>query len=257
MARFREEFDRGRDYEESLDAMLDTTGRAAVFATATVALGFFVGVLSSFLPSVHFAVLTGAALLLGLACEAVLLPLTLIVFKPFGRAARVAAVAPAIALAAALLAPPASAASAPVLLKDQFGRSDGPGLHRGRIVLLAYGQSLDLRRMKAWELKVLGGAPREGLDVLRAVDARNVRGSHTEAEVNARLQRGVPKEISILIDWNGDLAKAYALPEAEVVVAVIDPQGAPCGTTKGPVAPDALAGVLDLIARVRKKGSCP
>ena len=111
--------------------------------------------------------------------------------------------------------------------------------------------------MKAWELKVLGEAPREGLDVLRAVDARNVRGSRTEAEVNKRLQQGVPKEISILIDWNGDLAKTYALPKAEVTVTVLDPDGNSCGTATGPVAPEALARIVDQISRVRQKRGCP
>src|SRR5207247_153730 len=78
LARFREEFARDGDYEIALAAMMDTSGRAVLFSTLTVAAGFWVGAFSSFLPSVHFAVLTGLTLLLGLLCEAVLLPLTLI-----------------------------------------------------------------------------------------------------------------------------------------------------------------------------------
>ena len=64
--------------------MLDDSGRAVVFSTLLLAAGFWVGLFAAFRPSVHFALLTGAALLLGLVSEAVLLPLTLIVFKPFG-----------------------------------------------------------------------------------------------------------------------------------------------------------------------------
>jgi hypothetical protein len=256
MARFREEFAGGRSYEEALEAMLDTSGRAVIFSTATVALGFFVGVLSSFLPSVHFAVLTGAALLLGLACEAVLLPLTLIIFKPLGKV-RPAAAAALLALVALLAAPPALAQEGPsLLLKDQHGRTDGPAAHRGRMVLLLVGQSSGLRKMKSWELKIIEGSG-DHFDIVRVVDARGVRGRKTEAEVNARLRQGVPDEISILIDWNGEVARAYAMPAAEVVVTVLDPDGRSCGTTTGPVTPEGLRGLLKIVSHVKEKGSCP
>ncbi len=85
MTHFREAWRRSGDYAAALGDMLDASGRAVVFSTAVLAAGFWVGVFASFRPSVHFALLTGAALLMGLASEAVLLPLTLIVFKPFGR----------------------------------------------------------------------------------------------------------------------------------------------------------------------------
>ncbi len=273
MARFREEFRRDADYVTALGAMMDASGRAVVFSTATVALGFLVGLFSSFLPSVHFAVLTGAALLLGLACEAVLLPLVLILFRPLGRAeaqrphtgGRAAMVA--VLLAAATTAPAGSvppaaadsgAAAAPgIVLRDQFGRTDGPGLHRGEVLLLLYGKAASLRKMKTWEQRVLLAAGTERPRVLRGVDARAVRGKKTEAEVNERLRQNVPPEISLLVDWRGELARAFGLPDAEVSVTVLDPAGRACGTTAGPARDEPVAGVADLIARVRRQGKCP
>src|SRR5262249_58514752 len=60
------------------------SGRAVVFSTLTLAVGFWVGVFSSFMPTVHFATLTGAAFLLGLISQFVVLPLSLILFQPLG-----------------------------------------------------------------------------------------------------------------------------------------------------------------------------
>ncbi|MCI0657120.1 MAG: MMPL family transporter, partial [Acidobacteria bacterium] len=162
LARFREEFKRDGDYEIALEAMMDTSGRAVLFSTLTVAIGFWVGAFSSFLPSRHFAVLTGATLLLGLLCEAVLLPLTLVLFKPLGRAGRARETAQARAalmffFSACLIfqaTRPLLAGTSDLMLKDQYGREDGPALHRGAPLLLLYGKPPDLRRMKSWELKI-------------------------------------------------------------------------------------------------------
>ncbi|HZI94657.1 MAG TPA: MMPL family transporter [Patescibacteria group bacterium] len=85
LSSFRDKLREGVGYVQALDAMFDTSGRAVVFSTITLAMGFWVGMLSSFLPTVQFAALTGAALLFGLACETVLLPLTMIVFRPLSR----------------------------------------------------------------------------------------------------------------------------------------------------------------------------
>ncbi len=265
MARFRQEFSRRAGYEAALEAMLDSSGRAVVFSTITVALGFFVAAFSSFQPSVHFALLMGAALLLGLACELVLLPLTLVLFKPLGRPGAprsssaatalilvlMAAVATTVPRAAGDLLPPARE----ITLKDQFGNQDGPSRHRGATVLLLYGKATGLRRMRSWELKILEQAA-SGLQVVRALDARAARGRKTEAQVNERLRRDVPPEVSILVDWNGQLSARYALPDEEITVTILDPKGDACGTEAGPVSDEALGRVLAGIVKIRERGTC-
>jgi predicted RND superfamily exporter protein len=263
LARFKEEFARDRDYEVALEAMMDSSGRAVVYSTLTVAIGFCVGAFSSFLPSRHFALLTGATLLLGLFCEAVLLPLALVLFKPLGAASvagktRVKA-AGALGVFLCFLAAsgysPALGAST-VMLKDQYGRRDGIPLHRGAPLILIYGKPTNLRRMKSWETKLREKAG-PSLQVLRALDARAVRGKKTEAEVNERLQGNVPKEIAILVDWNGALQESLALPDAEVSVALLDAHGVLCRAVAGTARDQTVAQMLDSLAEVREKGRCP
>src|SRR5262249_57612739 len=72
------------DYTEALAGMVRASGRAVVFSTVALVAGFWVGVFSSFLPTVHFGLLTGAAFLLGLLSQFVLLPLSLVCLRPLG-----------------------------------------------------------------------------------------------------------------------------------------------------------------------------
>jgi hypothetical protein len=91
-------------------------------------------------------------------------------------------------------------------------------------VVLTYGKVDGMRRMKAWEdgfrKQVLGSVA-----VLRGLDARSVRHEKTEAEVNEQLQQVVPPDIAILVDWEGDLVRAYDLPDADVSITILDAKG--------------------------------
>jgi hypothetical protein len=235
-----------------------------VFSTVTLAVGFWVGVFSSFVPTVHFAVLTGAAFLLGLVSQFVLLPLCLVLVRPLGRPSPPIAVRPGallalVSVAASLLASGpllAEEARRDILLKDQFGHTDGPGRHRGQAVVLVYGKVEGMRRMKAWEDRLRAQVP-GALVVLRGLDARSARGRNTEAEVNGRLQLNVPSNVAILVDWNGDLVRAYALPDADVSTTVLDGKGTACHTAAGPVTPEALDRVRQVLAHARETGTCP
>ncbi len=261
LGHFREEVDRHGDSMRALAAMVDAGGRAVVYSTLVVAGGFLVGTFSSFLPSVHFALLTGATLLLGLACEAVLLPLALLFYRPARRApgseqARGTRAAYGLVLVLAMgTRLSGTAAAGGWNLQDQYGRPDDPARHRGAPLLLIYGQPPDLRKMKSWEVKTRDKAG-EPLAVLRAVDARSVKGKKTPAEVSARLQQNVPKEIALLIDWEGDLARAYSLPAGKVSATLLDPAGRVCVTSSGPVNDATLQELLETLARVREKGAC-
>ena len=260
LARFREAFAQQPDYVDALVAMVHASGRAVVYSTLTLAVGFCVGVFSSFVPTIHFGVLTGAAFLLGLISQFVLLPLSLILFQPLGRL-RPAAVLGSL-LALVLVAPGATAATGlaqevqgDLLLKDQFGNVDGPTRHRGEAVLVIYGKVEGMRRMKAWEERIRQKVP-GALVVLRGLDARSARGKKTEAEVNERLQLNVPPDIAILVDWKGDLIRAYDLPDADVSTTILDAKGKACLTVSGSVTSEALEQVRHVLVRVRETGTC-
>jgi uncharacterized protein len=262
LARFREAFARQEGYVSALTSMMRASGRAVVFSTLTLVAGFWVGVFSSFLPTVHFGILTGAAFLLGLISQFVVLPLVLVLFQPLGRprpGVRVAALVTLISIAIGSLTTGTGLAqeSRPdVLLKDQFGQLDGPARHRGEAVLLIYGKVEGMRRMKAWEDRLRKAVPGT-LVVLRGLDARSAQGKRTEAEVNERLQRNVPDDIAILVDWKGDFVQAYDLPDAEVSATVLDSKGQACGTVAGPVTSETLEQVRQVLVRVRGTGACP
>jgi uncharacterized protein len=263
LARFREAFAQHANYLEAMIAMVHASGRAVVYSTVTLAAGFFVGVFSSFVPTVQFGLLTGVAFLVGLISQFVVLPLSLILFQPLGPPARPAASLSArlvlISMVVNLLASSvALAQESPrdILLKDQFGNVDGPGRHRGQAVLLIYGNVAGMRRMKAWEERIRPDVP-GALVVLRGLDARSARGEKTEAEVNERLQRNVPADIAILVDWNGDLVRAYRLPDADVSATVLDATGKACHTVAGSVTPEAGDRVRRVLAQVRETGACP
>jgi len=263
LARFREAFARQADYVIALISMVRASGRAVVFSTVTLAVGFFVGVSSSFVPTVQFSVLTGMAFLVGLISQFVLLPLSLILFQPLGRlrdaAVRVGSLMVLMSIVMTGVTTGtglAEAAARDVLLKDQFGTLDGPARHRGEAVLLIYGKVDGMRRMKAWEDRIRKKIP-DPLVVVRGLDARGVQGKKTEAEVNERLQQNVPPEISLLVDWNGDLVRAYDLPDAEVSATVIDAKGDACRTVAGSATAEAVEQLLSVLRRVRETRSCP
>jgi hypothetical protein len=260
LARFREAFAEQPDYVEALIAMVHASGRAVVFSTVTLAVGFCMGVFSSFVPTVQFGVLTGAAFLLGLISQFVLLPLSLILFQPLGRLRPVTAVG---SLLVVLVLAGATAGSAQaqetqrgLLLKDQFGNVDGPPRHRGQTVLLIYGKVEGMRRNKAGEERLRDKVPGT-LVVLRGLDAREAEGKRTETEVNERLQLNVPRDIAILVDWKGDFVRAYGLPDANVSTTILDAQGRACHTASGPVTPEALEQVRRVLVRARETGACP
>jgi len=264
LAPFREAFRREANYMTALIEMVRASGRAVVFSTVTLAVGFWVGVFSAFVPTVHFAVLAGAAFLLGLISQFVLLPLSLLLLQPLGRPTisvvpRSGGLVVALAGVAIGLVMAGSAQAQQtrhdILLKDQFGQTDGPGRHSGQAMVLIYGKVDGMRRMKAWEDEIRKQVP-GAVVVLRGLDARSVRHEKTEVEVNERLQQVVPPDIAILVDWKGDLVRTYDLPDADVSITILDPKGTACHTVAGPVTRETLDLVRQLFLRARTAGTC-
>ncbi len=82
--RFKLEFKIGRGYIETVHHCHASIGYAMYYTSVTIIIGFSILVLSNFLPSIYFGLLTGLAMLIALISSLTLLPQLLIVFRPFG-----------------------------------------------------------------------------------------------------------------------------------------------------------------------------
>ena len=80
--RFKEEFKICGDYEQTIIICHSTIGKAIFFTGITVIFGFSILILSNFIPTIIFGVLTGFAMLIALIAVLTLLPRMLISFKP-------------------------------------------------------------------------------------------------------------------------------------------------------------------------------
>jgi len=83
--RVREEFARDGDYWAAVERSHGSVGRAIYYTSITVTLGFSILVLSNFIPTIYFGLLTGLAMLIALIANLTLLPLLIVQFKPLGR----------------------------------------------------------------------------------------------------------------------------------------------------------------------------
>ncbi len=82
--RFKKEFEINRSYIETLHLCHGSIGRAMYYTSITIIIGFSILVLSNFLPSIYFGLLTGLAMFIALIASLTLLPQLLIQFRPFG-----------------------------------------------------------------------------------------------------------------------------------------------------------------------------
>ena len=82
--RFKEEFKKIKNYNETLEKCHNTVGVAILNTSITIVFGFSILVLSNFIPTIYFGVFTGIAMLLALISVLTLLPKLILVIKPFG-----------------------------------------------------------------------------------------------------------------------------------------------------------------------------
>jgi predicted RND superfamily exporter protein len=82
--RFKEEFDKIKNYNQTVDRCHNTVGIAILNTSITIVFGFSILVLSNFIPTIYFGVFTGIAMLLALISVLTLLPKLILVLKPFG-----------------------------------------------------------------------------------------------------------------------------------------------------------------------------
>lgn len=82
--RFREEYTLNGSYVETLYICHSNIGRAVFYTTMTIIFGFSILVLSNFIPTMYFGVLTATAMFIALLAALTVLPRMILLWKPFG-----------------------------------------------------------------------------------------------------------------------------------------------------------------------------
>ena len=82
--RFREEYALSGSYVETLHVCHSNIGRAVFYTTMTIIFGFSILVLSNFIPTIYFGVLTATAMFIALLAALTVLPKLILLWKPFG-----------------------------------------------------------------------------------------------------------------------------------------------------------------------------
>ena len=82
--RFREEYALTNSYVETLHICHSNIGKAVFYTTMTIIFGFSILMMSNFIPTIYFGVLTGAAMFIALLAALTVLPKLILLWKPFG-----------------------------------------------------------------------------------------------------------------------------------------------------------------------------
>jgi len=82
--RFREEFQKNKNYNQTIDKCHSTVGIAILNTSITIIFGFSILFLSNFIPTIYFGIFTGIAMMLALISVLTLLPKLILLIKPFG-----------------------------------------------------------------------------------------------------------------------------------------------------------------------------
>ncbi|MCG6983291.1 MAG: MMPL family transporter [Deltaproteobacteria bacterium] len=83
--RFGEEVVADWDYQAAVRRSHTSIGRAMYYTTVTITIGFSILVLSKFVPTIYFGLLTALAMMIALAANFTVLPLLLERLKPYGK----------------------------------------------------------------------------------------------------------------------------------------------------------------------------
>tara|TARA_B100000676_G_C17466849_1_gene526560 strand:- start:79 stop:537 length:459 start_codon:yes stop_codon:yes gene_type:complete len=83
--RFKEEFNKLKDYKKTLKICHSTVGVAILNTSVTIIFGFSILILSKFIPTIYFGVFTGLAMLLAMISVLTLLPTLILIIEPFGK----------------------------------------------------------------------------------------------------------------------------------------------------------------------------
>ena len=83
--RFKEEFKKINNYEQTLDRCHSTVGIAILNTSITIVFGFSILILSNFIPTIYFGIFTGIAMMLAMISVLTLLPKLILILKPFSK----------------------------------------------------------------------------------------------------------------------------------------------------------------------------
>ena len=83
--RFKEEFDKIKDYNKTLKKCHSTVGVSILNTSITIVFGFSILIFSKFIPTIYFGMFTGLAMLLAMISVLTLLPSLILIVKPFGK----------------------------------------------------------------------------------------------------------------------------------------------------------------------------
>ena len=81
--RFREELPKHASYEATMHTCHKNIGRAVLYTSMTIIFGFSILVLSNFIPTIYFGLLTSLAMFVALLAVLTLLPKLILQFRPF------------------------------------------------------------------------------------------------------------------------------------------------------------------------------
>ena len=82
--RYKIEFVKDHNYIEAMHRSHESVGYAMIYTSAAIMLGFFVLVLSAFVPTIYFGLLTVLTMLMATIADLMLLPKLILMAKPFG-----------------------------------------------------------------------------------------------------------------------------------------------------------------------------
>jgi len=81
--RFREEFPKTRNYISTMHYCHAHIGKAVFYTAITIISGFSILVMSNFIPTIYFGLLTALAMFVALFAALTLLPKLILIWKPF------------------------------------------------------------------------------------------------------------------------------------------------------------------------------
>ena len=87
--RFGKEVKVDWDYQAAVRRSHDSIGRAMYYTTVTITIGFSILVLSKFVPTIYFGILTAFAMLIALIANFTVLPVLLVRLRPYGKKATI------------------------------------------------------------------------------------------------------------------------------------------------------------------------
>ncbi len=82
--RFIREFEKDGNYIAAMHRCHQSIGYAMYYTSITIIMGFSILVLSNFIPTIYFGILTGLAMVIALLAALTLLPQLIVMFKPLG-----------------------------------------------------------------------------------------------------------------------------------------------------------------------------